>query len=248
MSRVCRLASPQGDQTVRSDRLQRRHRGAASEETGLRAARAFLLRAGDHGGRRRGLCAARNEKAGCDLSLGHHHAQGSRQAGLRCLRSQVGMIFQDHNLVPRLSVLKNALAGRLSRMPSGCRCCKYSATRTCASRSTACGASSWKTAPVEPRRPAFRRAAAARGDCAHPRALATRDRPPCFHLVSGERSERMSGVPDTSAKARIIPATPSTAALGAFFDSVAALKSDRVFDPVVISPPSDAIAETVRNA
>ena len=29
-----------------------------------------------------------------------------------------------------------------------------------------------------------------------------------------------SGVPDTSAKARIIPAAPSTAALGAFFDSV----------------------------
>jgi phosphonate transport system ATP-binding protein len=27
------------------------------------------------------------------------------------------MIFQDHNLVPRLSVLKNVLAGRLSRMP-----------------------------------------------------------------------------------------------------------------------------------
>lgn len=38
-------------------------------------------------------------------------------AGLRRLRSQVGMIFQDHNLVPRLSVLKNVLAGRLSRMP-----------------------------------------------------------------------------------------------------------------------------------
>ena len=39
------------------------------------------------------------------------------RAGLRRLRSQVGMIFQDHNLVPRLSVLKNVLAGRLSRMP-----------------------------------------------------------------------------------------------------------------------------------
>jgi phosphonate transport system ATP-binding protein len=39
------------------------------------------------------------------------------RAALRRLRSQVGMIFQDHNLVPRLSVLKNVLAGRLSRMP-----------------------------------------------------------------------------------------------------------------------------------
>jgi phosphonate transport system ATP-binding protein len=39
-------------------------------------------------------------------------------AALRRLRSQVGMIFQDHNLVPRLSVLKNVLTGRLSRMPA----------------------------------------------------------------------------------------------------------------------------------
>lgn len=40
----------------------------------------------------------------------------TRGAALRRLRSQVGMIFQDHNLVPRLSVLKNVLTGRLSRM------------------------------------------------------------------------------------------------------------------------------------
>ena len=44
-------------------------------------------------------------------------AEPTTRAGLRRLRSQVGMIFQDHNLVPRLSVLKNVLAGRLSRMP-----------------------------------------------------------------------------------------------------------------------------------
>ncbi len=39
------------------------------------------------------------------------------RAGLRHVRSNIGMIFQDHNLVARMSVLKNVLAGRLARMP-----------------------------------------------------------------------------------------------------------------------------------
>lgn len=38
--------------------------------------------------------------------------------GLRRLRRDVAMIFQHYNVVPRLSVLKNVLTGRLSAMPA----------------------------------------------------------------------------------------------------------------------------------
>jgi phosphonate transport system ATP-binding protein len=56
------------------------------------------------------------EPSGGEVRIAGEAAPRTR-AGLRHLRSQIGMIFQDHNLVPRLSVLKNVLAGRLSRMP-----------------------------------------------------------------------------------------------------------------------------------
>jgi phosphonate transport system ATP-binding protein len=39
-------------------------------------------------------------------------------AGLRRLRREVAMIFQHYNVVPRLSVLKNVLTGRLGAVPA----------------------------------------------------------------------------------------------------------------------------------
>lgn len=39
------------------------------------------------------------------------------RAGLRILRRDVAMIFQHYNVVPRLTVLKNVLTGRLGSMP-----------------------------------------------------------------------------------------------------------------------------------
>ncbi|SFU60892.1 phosphonate transport system ATP-binding protein [Polaromonas sp. YR568] len=44
-------------------------------------------------------------------------SRGDR-AGLRRVRRDVAMIFQHYNVVPRLSVLKNVLTGRLSAMPA----------------------------------------------------------------------------------------------------------------------------------
>jgi phosphonate transport system ATP-binding protein len=40
------------------------------------------------------------------------------RAGLRKVRRDVAMIFQHYNVVPRLSVLKNVLTGRLGSMPA----------------------------------------------------------------------------------------------------------------------------------
>ncbi|RVT50123.1 phosphonate ABC transporter ATP-binding protein [Rubrivivax albus] len=58
----------------------------------------------------------------CEPTRGDIHVDGQLvtddSASLRKLRRQVAMIFQHYNVVPRLSVQKNVLTGRLGAMPS----------------------------------------------------------------------------------------------------------------------------------
>lgn len=55
-------------------------------------------------------------------TVGEIHVDGevsrADRAGLRKVRRKVAMIFQHYNVVPRLSVLKNVLTGRLGSMPT----------------------------------------------------------------------------------------------------------------------------------
>jgi phosphonate transport system ATP-binding protein len=52
-----------------------------------------------------------------EITVDGVRSHGDR-AGLRSVRRDVAMIFQHYNVVPRLSVLKNVLTGRLSAMPA----------------------------------------------------------------------------------------------------------------------------------
>ncbi|MEZ5332171.1 MAG: phosphonate ABC transporter ATP-binding protein [Thermoanaerobaculia bacterium] len=54
---------------------------------------------------------------GGDVLVEGRSVRRSRGAALRALRARVGMIFQDHRLVKRLSVLTNVLLGRVARVP-----------------------------------------------------------------------------------------------------------------------------------
>lgn len=52
------------------------------------------------------------------LEVNGHDVPKLDRAGMRELRGEIGMIFQEFNLVDRTSVLKNVLMGRLSQVPT----------------------------------------------------------------------------------------------------------------------------------
>jgi phosphonate transport system ATP-binding protein len=52
------------------------------------------------------------------IVVGHTTVTGASPATIRKLQSQVGFIFQEFNLVERLSVMNNVLAGRIGRRPA----------------------------------------------------------------------------------------------------------------------------------
>lgn len=60
-----------------------------------------------------------DERSGCDISvLGRAMQRRGRIAGdARAIRSAIGMVFQQFNLVGRLSLLTNVLTGHLGRVP-----------------------------------------------------------------------------------------------------------------------------------
>jgi len=52
-----------------------------------------------------------------EIVLNGSRVTGATSEGLRALRRQMGMIFQQFNLVKRASVMENVLAGRLGHVP-----------------------------------------------------------------------------------------------------------------------------------
>ncbi|HEX3178469.1 MAG TPA: phosphonate ABC transporter ATP-binding protein [Methylomirabilota bacterium] len=76
----------------------------------------FVIVLGPSGAGKTSLLRALNrlvEPAAGTVRIAGHAVTGAAPAALRAVRRQVGMIFQQFNLVRRLSVLDNVLAGRL---------------------------------------------------------------------------------------------------------------------------------------
>jgi len=59
----------------------------------------------------------RKASAGRIVVMGEAIQQGGRLSGSRSLRTRIGVIFQQFNLVPRLSLLTNVCFGLLGRLP-----------------------------------------------------------------------------------------------------------------------------------
>jgi phosphonate transport system ATP-binding protein len=57
------------------------------------------------------------EPTGGEVQLNGSQVTGASPEALRSVRRQIGMIFQQFNLVKRASVLENVLAGRLGHVP-----------------------------------------------------------------------------------------------------------------------------------
>src|SRR5690606_28016486 len=53
-----------------------------------------------------------------ELEVAGERVDGAGRRALRALRARIGMIFQSFNLVPRTTVLKNVLVGRLHATPT----------------------------------------------------------------------------------------------------------------------------------
>jgi phosphonate transport system ATP-binding protein len=52
-----------------------------------------------------------------EIRLLGHSIRGMRSGDLRLVRRNIGLVFQQHNLIRRRSALDNALAGRLGHVP-----------------------------------------------------------------------------------------------------------------------------------
>ena len=66
-----------------------------------------------------GLVAGDKKSGCCQISINGHPVQdsGAISKNISATRTGIGVVFQQFNLVPRLSVLTNVLAGLLGKVP-----------------------------------------------------------------------------------------------------------------------------------